>query len=60
MSQEETKENLNPEEIVTDLSEQQNTQQIDNLPIEAIGSYARVEESLIDEESDDTSNSTSN
>lgn len=51
-------ENLNPEELAIDLAEQTDSQEIDNLPIESIGSYARLEELLTDEESGDTSNPT--
>ena len=72
MSQEETKENLsanesitnspeensNPAEAATDLSEQTDAQAIDNLPLESIGSYARLEELLTDEEKEKTSNPT--
>jgi len=72
MSQEETKENFDPNESVTnspeensnpaeaaiDVSEQSDSQGIDNLPIESIGSYARLEELLTDEEKENTSNPT--
>ncbi len=71
MSQEETKENtspndnavnssdenLNPAEKMND-SGQIGSQEIDNLPIESIGSYARLEELLTDEEKENTSNPT--
>jgi hypothetical protein len=73
MSQEETGENFDSEETISDLSEgnldtestdadsteQSNHQEIDNLPIESIGSYARLEELLTDEESEKTTNPTS-
>ena len=73
MSQEETKkkltanesasdlpeENLNTEESPIDASEPVNSEEIDNLPIESIGSYARLEELLTDEEAGNTSNPTS-
>ena len=73
MSQEETKENLtakenpsdlseenlNSEELPTGLTELTNSEEIDNLPIESIGSYARLEELLTDEEAENTSNPTS-
>lgn len=73
MSQEETKENLtanestsdlpeenlNSEELPTGLTEPANSEEIDNLPIESIGSYARLEELLTDEEAENTSNPTS-
>ena len=73
MSQEETKENLtanesasdlteknlNAEELPTGLTELANSEEIDNLPIESIGSYARLEELLTDEEAENTSNPTS-
>lgn len=58
MSQEETVENMNPVEIAADLTEPDDAQEIDNLPIESIGSYARIEELLTDEESENTSNPT--
>ncbi len=72
MSQEETKkdlspnesalesleENLKPEEVTADSSTQENPQEIENLPIESIGSYARLEELLTDEEKENTGNST--
>jgi hypothetical protein len=52
MSQEETRENIerneNSETKATDAGE------IDNLPIESIGSYARVDELLTDEEKENT------
>lgn len=51
-------ENLNPEELAVDLAEQTDSQEIDNLPIESIGSYARLEELPTDEESSDTGNPT--
>lgn len=51
-------ENLNPGEVVND-SGQVNSPDIDNLPIESIGSYARLEELLTDEEKENTSNPTS-
>ncbi len=70
MSQEENKENVssnenvtnspeetsNPAEAAIDANEQADSQEIDNLPIESIGSYARLEELLTDEEKDNTSN----
>ena len=72
MSQEETKESFNPNERVTnspeensnpadvavEVSEQADSQEIDNLPIESIGSYARLEELLTDEEKENTTNPT--
>ncbi len=72
MSQEETKENNNSNENVTnspqetsnpaeaaiDAAEQADSQEIDNLPIESIGSYARLEELLTDEEKEKTTNPT--
>ncbi len=51
-------ENLNPEELAV-LTEQINSQEIDNLPIESIGSYAKLEELLTDEEKENTTNPTS-
>jgi hypothetical protein len=72
MSQEETKGNINQNENVTnspeetsnpaeaaiDVAEQSDAQEIDNLPIESIGSYARLEELLTDEEKEKTTNPT--
>ncbi|MDQ3042283.1 MAG: hypothetical protein M3R11_07870 [Acidobacteriota bacterium] len=72
MSQEENKENVssnenvtnspeetsNPAEAAIDVSEQADSQEIDNLPIESIGSYARLEELLTDEEKEKTTNPT--
>ncbi len=70
MSQEETREkfspnestsdtleeSLNPAEIINDSTQQENSHDIDNLPIESIGSYARLEELLTDEGRENTSN----
>ena len=72
MNQNEDKENSNPNETVTNspaetsnpadaainVSEQANSQEIDNLPIESIGSCARLEELLTDEEKENTTNPT--
>ncbi|HLM61912.1 MAG TPA: hypothetical protein VK308_13990 [Pyrinomonadaceae bacterium] len=72
MSQEENKENSNLNQTVFDSpeentnaegntansSEQVNSPEIDNLPLESIGSYARLEELLTDEEKENTSNPT--
>lgn len=72
MSQEESKENFdsnenvtnspgetsNPAEAATDAAEQSDAQEIDNLPVESIGSYARLEELLTDEEKKKTTNPT--
>jgi hypothetical protein len=72
MSQEKTEENIetnenvtnspeetsNPAEAAIDAAEQADSQEIDNLPIESIGSYARLEELLTDEEKENTSNPT--
>ena len=51
-------ENLNPEELAMNVNEQADSQAIDNLPIESIGSYAKLEELLTDEEKEDASNPT--
>ncbi len=51
-------ENLNPEELAMNVTEQAESQEIDNLPIESIGSYAKLEELLTDEESGNASNPT--
>jgi hypothetical protein len=59
MSQEENTENLNSEEPSEDAADRSKTQEIDNLPIESIGSYARLEELLDDETAGNTSNPTS-
>ena len=72
MSQEENKENINSNENVTnspeetsnpaeaaiDAAKQADAQEIDNLPIESIGSYARIKELLTNEEKENTSNPT--
>ena len=42
-------ENLNAEESATDLSELANDKEVDNLPIESIGSYGRIEPLINDE-----------
>lgn len=49
---------LNPEELAANVAEQADSQEIDNLPIESIGSYAKLEELLTDEESENASNPT--
>ena len=73
MNQEENKENTNanqsvtnspeetsnPAEAAIDAAEQADSQEIDNLPIESIGSYARLEELLTDEEKENTTSPTS-
>jgi len=51
-------ETSNPAEAATDIAEQTGSQEIDNLPIESIGSYARLEDLLTDEEKENTSNPT--
>jgi len=53
-----TEENLKPEEVTTDSSAREDSQEIENLPIESIGSHARLEELLTDEEKENTSNPT--
>jgi hypothetical protein len=58
MSQEENTENLNQEETPDESSQTINPEEIDNLPIESIGSYARLEELLTDEEKENTTNPT--
>jgi hypothetical protein len=52
-------ENLKPEESPTVSSEPVNSEEIDNLPIESIGSYAGLEELLTDEKAENTGNPTS-
>jgi hypothetical protein len=47
---------LNPAEAINDSAEEDNSQEIDRLPIESIGSYARLEELLTDEEKEKTTN----
>ncbi len=49
-------ENLNTEKNASDSLPQINDREIDSLPIESIGSYARLEELLTDEESENTGN----
>jgi hypothetical protein len=51
-------ENLSPEELAINVNEQADSQAVDNLPIESIGSYAKLEELLTDEEKENTSNPT--
>ena len=51
-------ETSNPAEAATDVAEQTDAQEIDNLPIESIGSYARLEELLTDKEKEKTTNPT--
>ena len=51
-------ESLNPEEVAMNVTEQTDSQTIDNLPIESIGSYAKLEELLTDKEKEDASNPT--
>lgn len=50
-------EHLNPEELAN-LAAQSDAQGIDNLPIESIGSYAKLEELLTDEKKENTTNPT--
>lgn len=51
-------ETSNPAEAAIEVSELADSEEIDNLPIESIGSYARLEELLTDEEKENTSNPT--
>ncbi len=51
-------EHLNPEEAAFSAADQTDLQGIDNIPVESIGSYARIEELLTDEEKENTSNPT--
>lgn len=51
-----TLENLNPAEVINDSTSPGDSENIDNLPIESIGSYARLEELLTDEDSEKTGN----
>ena len=51
-------ETSNPAEAATNVVEQADSQEIDNLPVESIGSYARLEELLTDEEKEKTTNPT--
>ena len=46
-------ENLNPEEILKDSSDETNSEEVDNLPIESIGSYGRIEP-LVNENTENT------
>lgn len=50
-------ETSNPAEAAVEVAEQSDSE-IDNLPIESIGSYARIEELLTDEEKGETTNPT--
>ena len=54
-----TDDDLNPAEVINDSAKADDSSEIDNLPIESIGSYARLEELLTDEEKEKASNSTS-
>ncbi|HEX8736734.1 MAG TPA: hypothetical protein VF721_15490 [Pyrinomonadaceae bacterium] len=57
MNQEETRENTEQNEDAGQTGEakaETEAGEIDNLPVESIGSYARVEELLTDEEMDNT------
>jgi hypothetical protein len=58
MSQEENTKNLNQEESSPESTQTAAPEEIDNLPIESIGSYARLEELLTDEEKENTTNPT--
>jgi len=49
---------LNPAEAINDSTEKDGSRETDNLPIESIGSYARLEELPTDEEKEKTSNPT--
>ena len=51
-------ETSNPAQAAIDAADQADSQEIDNLPIESIGSYARLEELLTDEEKEKTTNPT--
>ena len=46
-------ENLSPEKILKDLSDETNSEEVDNLPIESIGSYGRIEP-LVNENTENT------
>jgi hypothetical protein len=50
---------LNPAEVINDSVGTDDSSDIDNLPIESIGSYGRLEELLTDEEKENTTNPTS-
>ena len=50
-------ETSNPAEAATEIAEQSDSE-IENLPIESIGSYARIEELLTDEKKGETTNPT--
>lgn len=45
---------LNPAQVINDSSGEIGSQEIDRLPIESIGSYARLEELLTDDEKEKT------
>lgn len=60
MSQEETRENLSNNANEMDSSEENvNPENIENLPIGSIGSYAKIDELLVDEESENSAESSS-
>jgi hypothetical protein len=49
----------NSDQNAPDSSEQTNLEEIDNLPVESIGSYARLDELLTDEEAENANDPTS-
>ncbi len=49
-----TEANLNPAEVINDSGDEDGFLGVDNLPIESIGSYGRLEELLTDEEKEKT------
>lgn len=47
--------NLNPAEVINDAGGETDSSEVERLPVESIGSYARIEELVSDEEKENTS-----
>jgi hypothetical protein len=50
--------NIDEQELTEDLTAPADGEEIENLPVESIGSYARIEEVMTDEDSEEGSNPT--
>lgn len=60
MSQEETKENLSSDKSPADSTEENlNSEEVENLPIGSIGSYARIDELVTEEDAENSADSAS-
>ncbi|HSK72899.1 MAG TPA: hypothetical protein VK892_14450 [Pyrinomonadaceae bacterium] len=60
MSQEETKENLSSDKSSADSTEENlNSEEVENLPVGSIGSYARIDELVTDEDAENSADSAS-